>query len=390
MNIDELLKLPMGEPTIGGGPTPLSVLDRKEAKKQPMHNRIVLVDRFVEPAVQKIASLQNLANSGMKDENVLAISGLATLEILKNTSQQAALSKYLFLLPMGFTYKSLDQIVLAQLLFIVVFQQLYYMAILADTKDMPRFSESFEKRYTKLRQLISEQEVTKEIFSIRSDQLHTGFWRAVNDLLGIDHEYTFYEIVNLIIEKEPKELDAYFNSLTNPPPPVNINNDMSVARRGEPVSSGPSKVSPPPPPPPAGKGPTPSVLSASTGDPSGNNNNSLSTVPEFNENNFKSNLNQEPKPKPKVLNNAIMVVIKRTLYDNPRFYENFLIQSKPPKQNQLKLQYDLLKEFEKTHKDSYDAAIADYLAMMKAHQQQPRQRGGRYTLKNHRKINYAF
>jgi len=46
---------------------------------------------------------------------------------------------------------------------------LYYMAILADTKDMPRFSESFEKRYTKLRQLISQQEVTQEIFSVRSD-----------------------------------------------------------------------------------------------------------------------------------------------------------------------------------------------------------------------------
>ena len=398
MNIDELLKLPMAEPIIGGGPpTPLTVVDRKDAKKQPIHNRIVLVDRKVEPAMQKIASLQNLASSGMQPENVLAISGLATLEIMKNPGMQTSLSKYLFLIPMGLAYKNLDQIVTVQLLFIIVFQQLYYILKLEDVKDMPLLSESFEKRYTKVRELLSKETntATGTIFSVPSQQLHTVFWKAVNDTLGIEHEYTYFEITNLILEKEPKELDAYFNSLINPPALENVNNDMSVARRGGPETGVPPKGGPPAPPPgpPKGGPPAPapppvpprsSGLSVSTGDPSEKNNNASSTMPSADNNNRNGNFNNLDKT-PQV-DNATVTLIKSILFAQLRFYEKYLVNNRVPEPGHLRDIYQTIKIIEKKDKKSYDAAIKEYISLTRNRPQG----GGRYTLKNRKKINYAF
>jgi hypothetical protein len=222
--------------------------------------------------------------------------------------------------------------------------------------------------------------------------LHTGFWKAINDTLAIEHEYTFFEIINLILEKEPKELDAYFNSLINPPAPENVNNDMSVARRGGPVTGMPPKGGPPSPPlapstQPAGPPvpPRPSGLTAPTGDPSEINNNASSTMPSVNNNNRNRNFNNVAE-NPQPINNATTTLIKSLLFAQNRFYERYLVNNRVPEPGHLRDLYQTLKAIERSDKPSYDAAIQQYITLTR---NRPHG-GGRYTLKNHKKINYAF
>jgi len=391
MNIDELLKLPMAEPRIGGAETALHVLDVKEAKNKPIYNRIVLVDRSVESAKQKIAGVQNLESSGMKKENVLAISGLATLDILKNPALHTDLANYLYLLPMGYSYTSLDQLVTAQLLFIIVFQQMYYMLMLTD-KDVPRFSESFEKRYTKVRELVSKELSSKEIFSVPAELLRGDFWKAVNDSLGLIHEYSFQDILNLIIEKDPVDLNTYFDNMTKP---ANFqethNNSMSSAHRNtQPVTVPMTK--------PAVA--TPTAVSVHTSDPS----NAVSTTASANNNQnnaasttASANNNQNNAMSTTVISNNIIQpavdaeivrITKAYLLQNTGLYERFIAKNKVPAAVHLKHVYDTLKVFEKTNKASYDFAIREYLSLTR---DRPTTGGSRRsTLKNHRKINYTF
>jgi hypothetical protein len=386
MNIDELLKLPMVEPRIGGAETALHVLDVKEAKNQPIYNRIVLVDRTVESAKQKIAGVQNLESSGMKKENVLAISGLATLDILKNPALQTDLINYLYLLPMGYSYTSLDQLVTVQLLFIIVFQQMYYMLMLTDKKDVPRFSESFEKRYTKVRELVSKELSSKEIFSVPAELLRGDFWKTVNDSLGVSHEYSFQDILNFIIEKDPAELNAHFDSMSKPAIlQESHNNSLSSAHNNTqsvkvPVTK-PDVV-------------IPNGVSVHTGDPnnaasttaSANNNQSNTssiTAVSDNNNNIQPVLEQNP-----FVDAEIVRITKSYLLQNTGLYEKFIAKNKVPVAVHFKHVYDTLKLFEKTNKASYDFGIREYLSLTR--DRPPTGASRRSTLKNHKKINYTF
>jgi len=396
MNIDELLKLPNTEETTftGGGkePVELMVVGREKAKTQRSNQRVILVDQAVD---KKIATVRAFEESGMKPENVLAMNGMATLEILKFPVYQTNLTNYLFMLPMGFNYNSLSQIVQPQLLFIIVFQQLYYMAVLADIKNIPLFSQSFEKRYTKIKELLSKELVTTSIFGTTAVSFVDEFWKSVKAEFETPFETSFYDVVIWMLEKEPAELDAFFNSFLT----TGSNSASLTSKPNSASAARPPPVRPSPPPPqelPTVRPPPPQELPTVRPTPPAQNTRSSRTSDLLNANSTtvssgnassvtanigNENMDTENKPVLGLTANAVF----RILSENEDFYEEFIVTKTFPRGDHYKKIYNELMHYKTTQKPSFDEGVRRYLDSKKT-----RRRGGGKTMKNRKKINYVY
>ena len=117
----------------------IATLNKPDTKANIYGTPIILVKK--EPtSVSTIRTLQSLKDTGVSENDVLAINGEAASLVLKNPSDSGSLTSNLYLLPPSPPYTDAKQLPAEQGCFIALFHHLHCLAVLHSIPGVPGFS----------------------------------------------------------------------------------------------------------------------------------------------------------------------------------------------------------------------------------------------------------
>ena len=94
-----------------------------------------------------IPTLQSIAESGLTDANVLAMTGKAAFNVINNPKDSGPLTKHLYLLPPSPTFTDPKQVSAEQLCFLALFHHLHFLVAIRSPGNVPAFTDSFKEKY---------------------------------------------------------------------------------------------------------------------------------------------------------------------------------------------------------------------------------------------------
>jgi hypothetical protein len=237
--MDELFRLedpdtgtsdPKNVPSVASSSTDIHVLttaslNKPDTKASIYGTPIVLVKK--EPtSVSTIRTLQSLKDTGVSDNDVLAINGEAASLILNNPSDSGPLTSSLYLLPPSPPYTDVKQLPAEQVCFIALFHHLHCLAVVHSISGVPGFSDSFKEKFEFLQRTLDTKEMTAFGVDVTTPENDlTVYWSELQE--SATNKRTVYQIIEYI-KSGPKEVYKYITGTPEPTEPEEATGNTST------------------------------------------------------------------------------------------------------------------------------------------------------------------
>jgi len=178
----------------------------------------ILVDKKP-PNTPTIPTLQSIAESGLTDANVLAMTGKAAFNVINNPKDSGPLTKHLYLLPPSPTFTDPKQVSAEQLCFLALFHHLHFLVVIRSPGNVPAFTDSFKEKYEFLQNTLNEEEGGSLPAVAIKDPKLASLWTALQEKTQAK---TRIEVTNIIhrIKSGPKAVYEYISGTASSEAPV--------------------------------------------------------------------------------------------------------------------------------------------------------------------------